>query len=101
MRSVILGLATAIMGLSFLATTLFGTALHLLTVYVAYQSVGFMGAALTLFFPVIAQLYWLVSIWAETGMLFNLYTMACLAYLAIWVVIIFAGAIATAADSRH
>ncbi len=101
MRAMIIGMATAIVGLSLLLKMLFGAALHLLTVYVAYQSVGFFWAAITFMFPVVAEIYWVIAIWAETGVFLNLYTMACLVYLGIWVVIIFATSIGEAAEAAR
>jgi hypothetical protein len=98
MRRMILGVAVAILGMSMLVKVLFGVALHLFTVFVAYSASGFFAALLTLIFPVMAQIYWIYNIWANTGVFLNLFTLLNLAYVGLWVVIIFFSAIAAALD---
>ncbi len=98
MRRMLLGIATAIMGMSMLLKMLFGAALHLFTVWIAFKASGVMAAILCFVFPVFAQLYWIVVIWTETGAFLNLYTLACLAYVGLWIVIIFAASIAVASE---
>lgn len=63
-----------------------GAALHLLTVYVAANVSGWISAALSLVFPVAAQVYWILELWQRTGVLVNFLTVACVAYIVAWLV---------------
>lgn len=41
---------------------------HIWTTYVAFSEGGFMAGILTLFFPFIGEIYWMIKIWGENDM---------------------------------
>jgi uncharacterized RDD family membrane protein YckC len=100
MRRVLLGVATAIAGLSMLVKILLGAAVHLLTVSIAYNLSGMFAAFLTFVFPGVSQMVWIAIIWHSTGTFWNLLTAACAAYVVSIVVMIFAASLAAAASDR-
>jgi hypothetical protein len=56
-----------------------GVVIYLWTLYLGYlTSVPALLGALV--FPVIAQLYWIWTLWGETGTLTNGFTLACFAF---------------------
>ena len=69
-------------GISMSALWILGAVIHLLTLYFAYLS-SFPTVLASLFFPFLAQLYWIWEIWSDTGIFFNLLTFLCIA----WVVL--------------
>ena len=71
---------------------LLGAGIYLFTLYIAYLT-GFVPMLLTLAFPVLGQIYWIIAIWTSTGVFLNLLTVLCIA----WLVII-AGAFGLTAD---
>ena len=64
-----------------------GVCLHVLTIYLGFRLLGFLGAGLSLFFPVAAQVYWVVELWNRTETFWNPFTIICLAYLLLLIVI--------------
>jgi len=64
-----------------------GVCLHLLTVFLAFRLSGFVGAGLSLLFPVAAQVYWIVELWDTTGKFWSPFTLMCLIYVTLWVLI--------------
>jgi uncharacterized membrane protein len=63
---------------NFVASVL-GVVIYLWTLYLAYfTSVPALLGALV--FPVIAQFYWIWTLWGETGTLTNGFTLACFAF---------------------
>jgi len=62
-------------------------ALHLFTVCVAAGLSDWTSTALSLVFPVAAQVYWVFALWELTGAFMNFLTLACFAYTAVWLVI--------------
>lgn len=69
-------------GISISALWILGAVIHLLTLYFAYLS-SFPAVLASLFFPFLAQLYWIWEIWSDTGIFFNVLTILCIA----WVVL--------------
>ncbi|MGD0108637.1 MAG: hypothetical protein ABSC06_32040 [Rhodopila sp.] len=98
MRRVFLGLATAAAGMSMFLKVLLGVAVHFYTVFIAYTISGGFAAFLTLIFPGISEMFWVASIYLHTGMFWNYLTMACAAYLATVVALIFSISMVAAAS---
>jgi hypothetical protein len=72
-----------------------GTALHLVTTWVAWERAGFLAAGVTVVTPVLAELFWAVrpSLLAETA--WNWYVKLLLLYAGLWgvaLLLIWAGA---------
>ena len=49
-----------------------GVAIHLLTIYVGWRLGGWLSAGLSAVFPFAAQAYWILHIWEETDIFFQL-----------------------------
>src|ERR1700738_401974 len=62
------------------AVLLLGAGIYFFTLYLAYLT-SFGSLLLTLFIPVLGQLYWLWIVWGTTGVFFNWFTIACLVWL--------------------
>ena len=75
-----------------------GVGVHLFTVFVAYDLSGALAAFLTLICPVISEIFWVASLYFQTGIFWNYLTMACAAYLATVVALIFSISMVTAAS---
>jgi len=45
---------------------------HLWTTVIAFNEGGFLGGILTLIFPVIGELYWMIKMWGRNDMYTNL-----------------------------
>lgn len=58
---------------------------HVWTIILAYQVSGFVGAALSFFMPVLAEIWWVIVFWRKVGPL-NLYTLAMVAVVAMYVI---------------
>lgn len=63
--------------------------IYLFTLYLAYLT-SFPAVLAALFFPFIAQLYWIWVLWNATGTLQNLFTLLCFIWVALAVIGIFA-----------
>lgn len=70
------GLVATYIGLTWLAAA----ALHLLTVWIAYNVAGFWGTLLTFSLPPMAEIYWFLRIW-HNATLFHPYNVACMVVL--------------------
>lgn len=70
-----------------------GLLIHLLTMLMAWHFKGFIAAVLSLSFPVIAQIYWVIYLWRETGIFFTPYTTLITVYMGIWMLLIIAGGV--------
>lgn len=68
----------AIGALLMIGAQLAALALHVFTVYIAYQATGWLGAILTLVMPGISELYWFVMGWVHTGSPFSDYGLLCI-----------------------
>jgi hypothetical protein len=66
--------------ISVIGLWLLGIGIYLFTLYLAYLT-SFPSLLLTLFFPVLAQLYWIWALWTATGVFFNLLTQLCLGWI--------------------
>jgi hypothetical protein len=75
-----------------------GAAVHLFTVYIAYDLSGGMAAFLTLICPPVSEMYWVASMYFQTGIFWNYLTMACTAYLITVIALIFSISMVTAAS---
>lgn len=87
------GVGCALLGTAQIGAAFLGMALHLWTVVIAFGAKGFLGGIVTLIFPLIAQVYWFISLWSVTGTIANPYCLAVIAYLLLWVVMIIGVAI--------
>jgi hypothetical protein len=65
-----------------------GLCLHLYTILFAYQASGFLAALLSLIFPVLAQIYWVVATWIKTEQFINAYSWYVVVYLG-WLIAAF------------
>jgi hypothetical protein len=61
---------------------LLSVSIFLFTLYLAYLT-SFPALLAALFLPVIAQLYWIWALWSATGTLLNLFTLLCVAWVAL------------------
>src|SRR6266849_496478 len=71
------------------AVWLLSLCIYLFTLYLAYLT-SFPALLAALFFPFIAQLYWIWVLWNATGTLLNLFTLLCFAWVALAVIGVFA-----------
>jgi hypothetical protein len=71
------------------AVWLLSIGIYFLTLYLAYLS-SFPALLGALFFPVVAQLYWIWVLWDATGTIFNFFTLLCFALVAFALIGIFA-----------
>ncbi|PKN35613.1 MAG: hypothetical protein CVU61_01980 [Deltaproteobacteria bacterium HGW-Deltaproteobacteria-19] len=85
-------------GVSRLAIAGLGIVIHGITVIIAYKFAGLLSAIVSIFFPVLAQAYWVYKIWAISGVFLNWYTIMIIVYLGLWVIFFFACALASSAD---
>jgi hypothetical protein len=72
-------------GLCAIGLCLLGLGIYLFTLYLAYLT-SFPSLLMTLFFPFLAQLYWIWALWSATGVFFNLLTALCLGWIVLAVV---------------
>jgi hypothetical protein len=86
-------------GISRLALGGLGVCIHVFTVIIAYKISGLFAAIVSAGLPVLAQIYWVYKIWSTSGVFFNLYTIAIIAYLALWVIFIAALTLSSLADN--
>lgn len=85
-------------GLSQLALSALGMIIHVITIIIAFKASGLFAAIVSACFPVLAQIYWVYKIWSISGVFFNLFTIAIIVYLALWVVFFAALALSASAD---
>lgn len=71
--------------IAFIFIWLGGIAIYLWTVLMAFQLGGFLSAFLTFILPVIGQLFWAWKTITITGVFWNLYIVALVAYIGAWV----------------
>ena len=57
-------------------------AIYLLTLYLAYLS-SIVALVLTFFLPILGQLYWIWSLWSETGVFLTPLAVMCIAWVAL------------------
>lgn len=62
-----------------------GLIIHAWTVIIAYSVKGFIAAVITLALPVFSEIYWGYNIWDKTGVFLNLYNIALLTYVGLWI----------------
>jgi len=58
-----------------------GLVLYVWTIVVAFLAGGLVAAIISMFVPVLAQIFWAIRIWNATGTPWNPYCMACMAWL--------------------
>lgn len=90
MNRVLFGLALAIYRAALFLRVIAGIVIHTFTIWFAYKVAGFMGAVLSFAFPFAAQMYWAWRAWSETGVLFNLFTIAIIGFIWLWLLSIVA-----------
>ncbi|MFA6378473.1 MAG: hypothetical protein WCX16_01670 [Candidatus Omnitrophota bacterium] len=71
----------ALAGVSYFVMTVLGVIIYIWSIVIAYDSMGFLGAILTLIFPVFSQVFWGFVLWAEKGTIVTPYCLALLGYL--------------------
>lgn len=81
-RKTIFALVTVLCGFGLWVLT---PVIWLFTIYLAYLT-SFRALLAALFFPVLPQLYWMWTLWTETGEALNLFTVLCLAWVTLAVV---------------
>lgn len=86
-----------VVGLLAAALWVLGLGLYILTLYFAYRT-GFVPMLLTLIFPVAGQFVWLWVVWDTTGQFFNYYTILCLSW--VFMALVIFGTAATAHRRR-
>jgi hypothetical protein len=69
-----------------------GVVIHIYTIVTAFTFSGLFGAIITLFVPVIGQIYWFFSIWSAIG-LDNLFCITILSYIGLWIIVLIGFAI--------
>ena len=62
---------------------IYATVLHFYTVYMSFEAFGFVGAAITLVGAFLAQFFWIYTLFNETGVFLNFFTIACLVWAAL------------------
>lgn len=72
-------------GLIYLAFMLLGVVIYVWSIIVAYLYAGLIGAIVTVFIPVIAQVFWFFKVGLNYGFMTN-YCMAVIAYVGIIVI---------------
>jgi len=84
-RDVGAGIGCLSAGIIHLILGAFGLIIHAWTVIIAYSVKGFFVAVITLAFPVLSEIYWGYNIWDTSGVFLNLYTIALLTYVGLWI----------------
>ena len=79
-RNIKQGAGCAIAGIAYLVMGVLGLIIHIWTILIAYSFAGILGAAISLMFPVLAQIFWGFKIWAHTGTIMNGYCLALIGY---------------------
>jgi len=64
-----------------------GTIIHIWTIVVAYNVSGIFAAMMTVWFPILAQIYWFIRIWSMVGTVINKYCLAILGYIGLWIIV--------------
>ena len=70
----------AVAGISYFLLIALGAVIYVWTIVIAYRSAGILGALLSLIFPVLAQVFWGVKLWMDSGTVMNAYCLALLGY---------------------
>ncbi len=76
-----------------------GLLFHIYTTWFAYQVSGFMSAAATFCFPVLAQIYWAYAVWDHYGFILNIFSVGLLAAFLVRVLTLALFAAAEAVDA--
>lgn len=97
LRRALLELSLAMAGSSILVCSVVGGIIHLYAIFLAFQASGYVAALLTFIFPFFAELYWIATIWSQTGIFWHGLTIASLAYFLLCVMAIIAGSVAASA----
>ncbi|UCG89138.1 MAG: hypothetical protein JSW71_11610 [Gemmatimonadota bacterium] len=77
-----------IVSLAYPILGILGLVIHIWTIVIAYEISGLVGAAISFMLPVLAQIYWGIAAWQETGTIANPY---CLAVIGYFVVLVLGG----------
>jgi|LSQX01.2.fsa_nt_gb hypothetical protein len=86
-RRFLLMLIKVLVTIAFLVVKFGGIAIYLWTILIAFHWSGFLSAFLTFILPVVGQLFWAWKIISTTGVFWNLYTIALVAYIGTWIMI--------------
>jgi hypothetical protein len=65
----------------YLSISTLGLAIHIWTIVKAYSLTGILGAVITLFLPVIGEIYWFIRLWKISETVFNFYCTVLIGYL--------------------
>lgn len=82
------GVGCTITALAYLIMGGLGMAIYIWTIIIAYNFSGIFGAALSLMFPVIAQIVWGIKMWIYTGTFMNYYCMAIIGYVIACIIVL-------------
>ena len=72
--------------------------LHFFTVFLAFVTSGLISAVLTLCFPFISWVYWFYRFWKASGTIFNLYGIASLVVVGLFVLMMVGGGLMASDD---
>jgi hypothetical protein len=96
-RELLLKLSLAMAGTSSMMCSVVGCIIHLYATILAFLASGYVAALLTFIIPFFAELYWIVTIWSETGVFWHGLTIASVAYFVLCITAIMAGVFAASA----
>lgn len=70
----------AAFGLSYFLIMAAGLVIYIWTIFIAYQSLGIIGAVLSAVLPFFAQIFWCIKFWSDTGTILNPYCLIFISY---------------------
>ena len=82
------GIGCTMAGIAYVIMGILGLVIHVWTIVIAFTEKGLIAAVSSLILPVLAQIYWGITIWRTTGTLLNFYCLALIAYVFLIVVLI-------------
>lgn len=86
-REILICFGAILSSLFFMLAVILGIILHIWTVIIAYKYSGIVPAALSLPFPVFAQIFWFVRIWIYEKTFFNPFCLLVTGYVIFWIII--------------
>jgi hypothetical protein len=96
-REFLLKLSLGMAGTSIMICSVVGGMIHLYATILAFLASGYVAAILTFILPFFAELYWIVTIWSETGVFWHGLAVASVAYFVLCLMAIMAGVFAASA----
>ena len=77
-----------LVGLAYPILGILGLLIHIWTIIIAYASGGIFSAMISLVLPVLSQIFWGIKVWTATETFFNLYCLAIVGYVILWIIAI-------------